>query len=249
MSQWKYLKNIFSLAFRQTLGAFGLTLGTLFLGAASLGLGVFIHWYARGWPEASEEVAIFIMYTLAPTLVLIVGVFIWNFFWSGPYTLHAQLSEKLAKTSDITLSQLRGHGDNIQSTYGSSDSWLVLIRDLIVVNRSERDEVVSLKLWWPLNNDEVVFSPQTAPPPSIGKVSLLTGAENVPPRRSITGSLLFKIPRSTVPHISAPFCIIMVTSQLTGAERAFNSLTFTEVMKPYPRTIEELNRQLASSKS
>ena len=249
MSQWKYLQKIFSLAFRRTLGAFGFTMSTLFLGAVTLGLGVFIHWYAKGWPEASEEVAIFIMYSFAPTLVLIVGVFIWNFLWYGPYTLQAQLSETLARISDITISQLRGHGDNIQSTYGSSDSWLVLIRDLILVNRSERDEVVSLKLWWPLNNDAVIFSPQTAPPPNIGHVSLLTGAENIPPRRSVTGSLLFKIPRSTVPHISAPFLIIMVTSQLTGIERAFNSLTFTEVMKPYPRTIEELNRQLASSKS
>jgi hypothetical protein len=252
MSQWKYLQKIFSLAFSQTLQAFGLTTVTLFLGAASLGLGVFFHWYIRGWPEASEEVAIFIMYSVAPTLLLIVGVFMWNFFWYSPYTLNAQLSEKLARTSDITLSQLRGHGDNTQAIWTSSDSWLALIRDLILVNRDERDEVVSLKLCWPLNNDMLFFSPQTALPPAlppnIGHVSLLTGVENIPARRSVPGSLLFKIPRSTVPHFSPPFLIIMVTSQLTGIERAFNSLTFTEVMKPYPRTLEELNRQLASFK-
>jgi hypothetical protein len=251
MSQWKYLQNIFSLAFRDTLRAFGLTTSTLFLGAVSLGLGVFIHWYAKGWPEASEEVAIFIMYSFAPTLLLVGGVFIWNFLWYGPYTLHAQLSEKLARTSDITLSQLRGHGDNIQTIYGTSDSWLVLIRDLILLNRNERDEVVSLKLWWPLKNDGVVFSPQTAAPPAspnIGQVSLLKGVENIPARRSATGSLLFQIPRSTAPDISVSFFIIIVTSRLSGIECAFNSLTFTEVRKPYPRTIEELNRQLASSK-
>ena len=155
---------------------------------------------------------------------------------------------ELARTSGITISQLRGHGDNIQSTYGSSDSWLVLIRDLIIVNRSERDEVVSLTLWWPLKSGAVTFSPQTTPPPNVGSISLITGAENIPARRSVTGSLLFKILRTTVPDISVPFLIIIVTSQLTGIERAFNSLDFTEVMKPYPRTLEELNQQLASSK-
>ena len=178
--------------------------------------------------------------------------FLRNFFWYSPYTLTAQLSEKVARTSDITLSQLRGHGDNIQAIWGSSDSWLVLIRDLILVNRGERDEVLSLKLCWPLNNDVLVFSPQTAlpptRPPNIGDVSLLTGAEDIPARRSVRGSLLFKIPRSTVPEMSPPFLIVLVTSQLTGIERAFNSLTFTEVTKPYPRTLEDLNRQLASSK-
>lgn len=220
---------------------------TVFLAAATVGLGVLIHRYARGWPDAREEVAILTMTSVAPALMLVVAVFIWRFFWYSPYTLLAQLSEKLARTSEIAISQLRGHGDNLYSTYSSRDLLFVLIRDLILVNRSERDEVVSLKLWLPLNNSEVVFSPQTEPLPNVAHGPLLTVAENIPARRSVTGSLLFKIPRTTVPNISAPFLIIMVTSQLTGIQRAFNSLTFTEVKKPYPGTIEELNRQLASS--
>src|SRR5687767_13790221 len=88
MSQWKYLQKLFGLAYSRTLGVFGLTLGTLLIGAAALGLGVFIHWYVRGWPEASEEFALFVMYSFAPTVVLIVGIFLWNFLWYGPYTLY-----------------------------------------------------------------------------------------------------------------------------------------------------------------
>jgi hypothetical protein len=80
---------------------FGLTWGTLLLGAATLGLGVFIHWYARGWPEASEEFAIFVMYSVAPTVVLIVAIFLWNFLWYGPYSLHAELRAKLASASPL----------------------------------------------------------------------------------------------------------------------------------------------------
>ena len=165
----------------------------------------------------------------------------------GPNTPQAQATAKLVRTPDITISQSRGHGDNLQSIGGDSNSWFVLIRDLILVNHSERAEVVSLKLWWPLNTHSVTFSSQTVPPAKLGHISLLTGAENIPPRSSITGSLLFKIPKSTVPHFSPEFLIIMVKSQLTGIERAFNSLNFTEVVKPYPRTLDELNRQLVSS--
>ena len=79
------------------------------------------------------------------------------------------------------------------------------------------------------NNSGLVFSPQITLPPDIdiGQVSLLKGVENIP----ATGSLLFKIPRSTISDISASFFIITITNQLTGIERAFNSLTFTEVIE------------------
>lgn len=140
---------------------------------------------------------------------------------------------------DIAITQLKGHGDNIQTISRSTDSWHVLIRDLTVVNNTERDEVVSLKLWWPLNNGAVTFTPQRdRPPNNIPPMRLLNRVENIPARKSITGSLLFKILVSTVPEISAPFFIIIVKSELTGIERAFNSLSFTEVMKPYPRTLK-----------
>lgn len=145
-----------------------------------------------------------------------------------------------AKLSDITITQLTGHGDNIQTVYRSTDSWLVLIRDITVVNNTERDEVVSLRLWWPLNNGAVTFTPQKEHPQKIPRTRLLKRVENIAARESITGSLLFKLPRSTVPEISDPFFILIVTSQLTGRECAFNSLSFTEVKKPYPLTLDEL---------
>ena len=55
--------------------------------------------------------------------------------------------------------------------------------------------------------------------------------------------------KDATPSRSNPgFFIIIVTSQLTGIERAFNTISFTEVTKPYPRTIDELNGQLALHK-
>jgi len=203
-------------------------------------------WFLFKWPwgELTGQIIPAIAFVIA---MIVAGVLILlGRLMAAPVFIdqEQQRTIELARTSDITLSQLRGHGDNIQTIYGSSDSWLVLLRDLILLNRNERDEVVSLKLWWPLTNDGVVFSPQTAAPPAspnIGQVSLLKGVENIPARRSATGSLLFQIPRSTAPDIAVSFFIIIVTSQLSGIENAFNSLTFTEVRKPYPRTIEELN--------
>jgi hypothetical protein len=233
------------LALRQTLETFGSTLKTVVLAIATIGLGVLIHWYERGWPEASDEIATLIMTSVAPALVLVVAVFLWCFFWYSPYTQLAQLSERIS--FGIIISQARGHGDNLQSTYRSRDLIFVLLRDLTIVNRSENDDVVSLKLWLPLNNSGVVFSPQTDPPPNISHGSVLSASENIPSRRAVSGSLFFRIQRTTVPDIAAPFLIIIVTSQLTGVERAINSLDFAEVKKPYPRTLEELNQQRAST--
>jgi hypothetical protein len=208
-------------------------------------------WFLFKWPwgQLTGQIIPAIAFVIA---MIVVGVLILlGRLMAAPVFIdqEQQRAIELPRTPDITLSQLRGHGENIQTIYGTSDSWLVLLRDLILLNRNERDEVVSLKLWWPLKNDAVVFSPQTAPPvsPNIGQVSLLKGVENIPPRRSATGSLLFQIPRSTAPDISVSFFIIIVTSRLSGIECAFNSLTFTEVRKPYPRSIAELNPQLASN--
>jgi len=199
------------------------------------------------WTELTGEII--------PVLAVVVGTIMIGFLIliarliAAPVFIDQEqgLAIELARTSGITISQLRGHGDNIQTIYGSSDSWLVLIRDLLIVNRSERDEVVSLTLCWPLKSGAVTFSPQRTLPPNERQIPLITGAENIPARRGLTGNLLFKIPKTTVPDISVPFFIIIVTSQLTGIERAFNSLDFTEVIKPYPRTLEELNQQRGSS--
>ena len=160
-----------------------------------------------------------------------------------------QLSNPDGRTFDIIISQPRGHGDELSSAHGGEDSWLVLIRDLTVVNRSGRDEVVSLKLWWSLGNNDVVFSPQKDPTPNRVLGKLLNTVENISALGSVTGTLLFKLPKSTVPNLSnSGFYIIIVRSQLTGIERAFNTLSFTEVIKPYPRTIQELNSQLGLHK-
>jgi hypothetical protein len=158
MSQREYLRAISRLALRQTLETFGSTLKTVVLAIATIGLGVLIHWYERGWPEASDEIATLIMTSVAPALVLVVAVFLWCFFWYSPYTQLAQLSERIS--FGIIISQARGHGDNLQSTYRSRDLIFVLLRDLTIVNRSENDDVVSLKLWLPLNNSGVVFLPR-----------------------------------------------------------------------------------------
>jgi len=153
----------------------------------------------------------------------------------------------LASKSDLSLSQPRGHGDNIHSVYSDSDPRLVVIRDVVIVNRSDRDDVVTLKLWLPLDKEGLLFSPQTKlPSRDIGQVSLLKAVENIPSRKSVSGDLLFSIPRNSIPNISSAFFIITATSQLTGIEHAFNTLDFTEVTKPYPRDIDELNEQLAS---
>jgi len=158
-----------------------------------------------------------------------------------------QLSKPAGTSFDIAISQPRGHGDNLHSVYGDSDPRLVVIRNLTVVNRSEKGDVVALKLWLPLNNDGLLFSPQTTlPSRDIGEVSLLKAIENIPARQSATGDLLFMIPRNSIRNISAFFFVITVTSQLTGIEHAVNTLTFTEVKKPYPRNLDELNKQLAS---
>jgi len=158
-----------------------------------------------------------------------------------------QLSKPAGTSFDITISQPRGHGDNLHSVYGDSDPRLVVIRGVTVVNRSDKDDVVALKLWLPLNNDGLLFSPQTTlPSRDIGQVSLLKAVENIPARQSATGDLLFMIPRNSIQNISASFFVIIVTSQLTGVEYGVNTLTFTEVKKPYPRNLDELNKQLTS---
>jgi hypothetical protein len=165
MSHRKYLQERFSLAFSQTLGAFDKNIPKLFLGAVLLGLGVFFYWYVKGWPEASEEFTTLIIVSIAPAFLMFFLLLTLNFSFYSPYTLHAQLSEKLAKTSDITIQQVRGHEDNIQSTYSTADSWFVLIRNLAVVNHSDKDDVVSIKLCWLLNRKNVLdFSPQTTRP-------------------------------------------------------------------------------------
>jgi hypothetical protein len=77
-----------------------------------------------------------------------------------------------AAASDIMISQVKGYGDNIASVFGTQDFWLVLIRELIVINRGERDQIVSLNLWLPLAHDGVTLSPQVDPPTNPGKISL-----------------------------------------------------------------------------
>jgi hypothetical protein len=246
MSKWQYLQTTLKLAFNQTLQTLGHTRAAVIFAVALYGLRLLLKWRAEGWTAASDEILGLILSSLDLPALLIVLIFLWHFLWKVPYTLYAQLSDKLE--SDISISQIRGHGTNLVSTYISPDSWFVLVRDLLIVNRSERDEVVSLDLWWPLQNGgSLTVSPQTTPPPELAAVSLLTGAENVPARKSVMGNFLFKLPKSTVPQISALLLILLVKSQLTGIERAFNSLDFAEVKKPYPCNIEELNQQRASS--
>lgn len=244
-----YRRRVWRRALSDTRATLGLNKTTAWISLITViswsALWIFFKWT---WSELTGQIVPVIAFVIA--MIAVGFLILIGRLAAAPVRIDQEQRQaiELARTSGITISQLRGHGDNIQSTYGSPDSWFVLIRDLIIVNRSERDEVVSLTLWWPLRSGEVTFSPQTTPPPNVGQISLITGAENIPARRSITGSLLFKILKTTVPDISVPFLIIIVTSQLTGIERAFNSLTFTEVMKPYPRTLEELNRDLASSK-
>lgn len=123
-----------------------------------------------------------------------------------------------------------------------------MIHDLVVVNNSERDEVVSVQLWWPNQTDGVMFSPQTDPPPNIPHGPLLNRIENIPARRALTGSLFFRIPTCNLPPYLEPFFVILVKSQLTGIQCAFNTLDFTEVTKPYPRTLDELDQRHTSAK-
>ena len=51
--------------------------------------------------EAEEEFVTLTLTSLAPLLTTVAAMFMWNVVWYAPYSLYAQLSEKLAKF-DIT---------------------------------------------------------------------------------------------------------------------------------------------------
>lgn len=255
MSHWEYLKTRFKLAFTQTFETFGKTITTVILGAAILGLTGFFYWRDNGWPTAAEELVNALKYSIRPSLWVFSVVFGWHFFFNTPYSLHKQLSDRLARTSDIRISQLTGVQKNVRSMYQNPQEGYILIRDVVLVNNSDKDDVVSLQLRWRLESNHVLhFSPETTAPENVwtrlnmGTIPLLNGAENIPSRRSITGSLLFRIPTYALPNISAlPFFVLSVTSQLSEVTHAYNTLDFTEVMEPYPRTFEELSDQAKSS--
>jgi hypothetical protein len=243
-----YYKRVWSRALSDTAATLGVNKTTFWLVVTTLVawwiLWRFFHW---NWSQLSEEISTGIAAGIAITGV---GLLIFMFrVIAAPVFIDQEQRRAidLATKSGLFLSQPRGHVDNIHSVYGDSDPRLVVIRDVIVVNRSDKDEVVTLKLWLPLNKDGLLFSPQTTlPSRDIGHVSLLKAVENIPARQSATGDLLFKIPRNSIPNIPASFFIIIVTSQVTGIEHAVNTMNFTEVKKPYPRNLDELNEQLAS---
>jgi hypothetical protein len=75
----------------------------------------------------------------------------------------------------------------------------------------------------------------------LGSGPFLRAVENIAARSAVIGTAIFETPKSTVPRVPSDFYILLIMSQLTGTERAFNTLDFAEVTKPYPRTLEELN--------
>jgi hypothetical protein len=243
-----YYKRVWSRALSDTTAILGVNKTTFWLFITTLVawwiLWRFFHW---NWAQLSEEITTGIAAAVA---IIGVGLLIFMFrLIAAPVLIDEEQRWAIdrATKSGLFLSQPRGHGDNIHSVYDDSDPRIVVIRDVIVVNRSDKDEVVSLKLWLPLNHNGLLFSPQTTlPSKDIGHVSLLKAVENIPARQSAPGDLLFKITRNSVPNISPSFFIIIVTSQLTGIEHAVNTMNFTEVKKPYPRNLDELNEQLAS---
>jgi len=196
------------------------------------------------WTQVSEEIitaAAFVLAMIMIGILILIGE-----LTVAPVRIDEELRRAI-RAPAVSVRQRPGLGDNIQSRYSTADSVIVIIRDLIIVNQDDRDDVVSLKLWVPVNNSEVTFSPQAGPPPApppginIEPVpTLLKGVENIPARRAATGSVWFKVPKNTVLRMPELFTL-SITSELSGITRAFNSLDLTEVSMPYPRTIEELN--------
>jgi hypothetical protein len=181
-----YYKRVWSRALSDTTATLGLNKTTFWLVTTTLAawwiLWRFFDW---NWSQLSEEISTGIAASIA---VIGVGFLILMArLIAAPVFIDQDQRRaiELATKSGLFLSQPRGHGDNIHSVYGDSDPRLVVIRNVIVVNRSDKNEVVSLKLWLPLNPDGLLFSPQTTlPSRDIGQVSLLKAVENIPARQS-----------------------------------------------------------------
>jgi hypothetical protein len=255
-----YRKRVWSRALSDTWAVLGINKTTALLVATTIlswmALWLLFKWK---WDQLSGEITpalTMVMATIAiGFLILLVKL------KAAPVLIDREQQKviELTKALNFTLTQSAGYRDNIANSYETSDLRLVLIKHLVLTNNQDKNESLSLQLWCPQKRGGVFLSPQTASqltPEQIKALRLdedkdeepfLKRVENISPRSSLLGKLLFKMEKLPLSNIPNPLLTIVVTSQLNGAERAFNVNPFTHVTKPYPRTIEELNQHLAST--
>jgi hypothetical protein len=156
------------------------------------------------WTELSEE-------TITAAAVVIgtiaAGLLIFLFELTiAPVQIHEEQQEAI-RAPVVSLRQPRGHRDCISASYPTADSWIVIIRDLIITDQHDQHDVISLQLWMLFNDSHVVFSPRPvlplSPPPQVelGSGPFLRAVENIAARSAVMGTAIFEIPKSTVPPV------------------------------------------------